>query len=120
MKDHHKVFVFTYCVERTQVVKGEKLVRGERRPITPGGLQSEWRRMRARAEVEDFRFHDYRANCGIRSTRDFWTRSICLRNGTIRNTRFTDCLARSAILNLLAVGQNRKRTNYGPAQPAWA
>jgi hypothetical protein len=40
------------------------------------------------------------ANCGIRSTRDFRTRGICPTIGMIRNTRFIDCLAHSAILNL--------------------
>jgi hypothetical protein len=47
------------------------------------------------------------ANCGTRSTRDFWTRSICLTNGIIRKTRFIDCLGHSAILNRPAVGQDR-------------
>jgi hypothetical protein len=53
------------------------------------------------------------ANCGTRSTRDFWTGGMYLRNGMIRNTRFTDCLGRSAILDLPAAGQGRKHTNYG-------
>jgi hypothetical protein len=53
------------------------------------------------------------ANCGTRLTRDFWTRGISLTNGMIRKTRFTDCLAHSAILNLPAVGQDRKRINCG-------
>ena len=45
------------------------------------------------------------ANCGTRSTRDFWTRGIFQTNGMIRNTRFTDCLAHSAISTCPRLGK---------------
>jgi len=45
------------------------------------------------------------ANCGTQSTRDFLTRGISLTNGMIRNTRFTDCLAHSAISTCPRLGK---------------
>jgi integrase len=89
LRRHHPEFVFTYVVQRTQVVKGEQLVRGERRPITRGGLHSEWRRMRPRAEVVDFRFHDYRHNFGtklLRATGNLKLVQRALNHGDIKST----------------------------------
>jgi integrase len=60
LRGHHPEFVFTYVVQRTQKIKGEQLVKGERHPITKGSLNSRWRRMRKAAGVNDFRFHDFR------------------------------------------------------------
>ncbi len=51
LKGHHAEFVFTY------LRKGKK---AKRRPLTRSGVKTEWRRMRGRAGVEDFRFHDLR------------------------------------------------------------
>jgi hypothetical protein len=45
------------------------------------------------------------ANCGTRLTRDFWTRGISLTNGMIRKTRFTDCLAHSAMSTFPRLGK---------------
>jgi integrase len=55
-KGHHPTHVFTYiCCH-----PGEGRVRGERYPITPDGAKTQWRRLRAKAGVQDFRFHDIR------------------------------------------------------------
>lgn len=52
----HDEYVFTYVCQRPR--KGQ--VRGQRYPITPEGAKSQWRRAKARAKVQNFRFHDIR------------------------------------------------------------
>lgn len=56
MTRDHKTAVFTY-VCRLPLEGQEK---GKRYPITPEGAKSQWRRLKKRAGVEDFRFHDIR------------------------------------------------------------
>ena len=65
LRGHHPVFVFTYMPTRSNI-SDEKLAR---RPITYGGLQSYWQRLRKRAGVEGFRFHDYRHDFGTKLLR---------------------------------------------------
>ncbi len=84
LKGHHPEFVFTYVAARTirarkagdtvartghRKRKGELYVagrsqedrvKGQRYPMTLEGVDSEWRRLRKRAGVQDFRFHDFR------------------------------------------------------------
>lgn len=60
LKDHHKTAVFTYLVKRGG---------GSRQPITVEGFKTEWRRARARAGVENFRFHDTRHTAATRLVR---------------------------------------------------
>jgi len=56
LRDHHPEFVFTYVCERGEHGR----VKGERYPLTYGGVQTEWQRLRKRSGVVDFRFHDLR------------------------------------------------------------
>ncbi|OBQ67790.1 tyrosine-type recombinase/integrase [Mesorhizobium erdmanii] len=53
---HHTEWVFTYVCQRP--VGGK--VKGKRYPITPEGAKSQWRRLKQRSGVADFRFHDIR------------------------------------------------------------
>jgi integrase len=62
------VFVFTYIARRTR--KTQKLIKGQRYPITYSGLKSEWKRHRARSGVEDFRFHDKRHDFATKLLRE--------------------------------------------------
>ena len=39
-------------------------------PLTYSGVQTAWRRLRKRAGVEGFRFHDYRHNLGTKLLRE--------------------------------------------------
>ncbi len=55
-KGHHPEYVFTYVCERP--LPGQ--AKGARYPITPEGAKTQWRRLRTRAKVKDFRFHDIR------------------------------------------------------------
>jgi len=65
LRGHHSEYVFTYIAERTQ----EGRVKGERYPVTVNGLKTTWRRLRKRAGVEGFRFHDYRHDLGTKLLR---------------------------------------------------
>lgn len=56
LKGHHDEWVFTYVCRRTR----DEQVKGKRYPITVATAKVEWRRQRARANVQDFRFHDIR------------------------------------------------------------
>jgi integrase len=58
LQGHHPEFVFTY-VGRD----------GARRPLTREGVKTEWRRLRKRSVVTDFRFHDFRHNLGTKLLR---------------------------------------------------
>lgn len=62
---HHPEFVFTYICQRPQ---GDQ-VRGKRYPITPEGAKSQWRRLRARSGIKEFRFHDLRHDMATRLLR---------------------------------------------------
>src|SRR5262249_22972209 len=56
LRGHHPEFVFTYVCERGEHGR----TRGERYPLTYGGVQTYWRRLRKHSGVVGFRFHDYR------------------------------------------------------------
>jgi integrase len=62
---HHAVWVFTYVAKQT---RGSH-VKGRRYPVTYEGAKTEWRRLRARACVTDFRFHDFRHDLGTKLLR---------------------------------------------------
>jgi integrase len=68
LRGHHPEFVFTYIAARTLKVRG--LVKGQRHPVTYQGVKTAWRRLRADAGVEGFRFHDYRHNLGTKLLRE--------------------------------------------------
>ena len=61
----HEEFVFTYICQRPL---GDQ-VRGERYPITPEGAKTQWRRLRTRSGVKEFRFHDLRHDMATRLLR---------------------------------------------------
>jgi integrase len=66
LRGHHPVFVFTYQAERTR----DGRVKGDRHPLTYSGLKTAWRRLRKRAGVSDFRFHDFRHDFGTKLLRE--------------------------------------------------
>jgi integrase len=66
LKGQHPEYVFTYVCERTR----DDRVKGKRYPITPEGAKTQWRRLRSRAKVEDFRFHDIRHDVATKLLRD--------------------------------------------------
>jgi len=66
LRSHHPEFVFTYVVQRT---RGGR-VQGQRYPLTLEGIKTAWRRLRKRAGVDGFRFHDFRHNVGTKLLRE--------------------------------------------------
>jgi integrase len=66
LEGHHVTHVFTYVAERTR----EGRAKGERYPLTVSGVKTAWRRLRKRAGVEGFRFHDYRHDVGTKLLRE--------------------------------------------------
>jgi integrase len=66
LRGNHPEFVFTYQVQRTR----QGRVKGERRPITYSGVKIVWRRLRKRAGVVDFRFHDFRHDFATKLLRE--------------------------------------------------
>jgi integrase len=67
LQRQHPEFVFTYVA-----VYGNKrlgIVRGQRYRLTLSGVKSRWQRMRTKAGVTDFRFHDYRHDFGTKLLR---------------------------------------------------
>lgn len=65
-KGDHQEFVFTYVAKKTR----DGRVRGERYPITNEGAKTQWRRLRTKAGVENFRFHDIRHDVGTKLLRE--------------------------------------------------
>jgi len=65
LRGHHREAVFTFVASRDR--DGRK--RGQRYPITYGGLKSRWRYLRKVAGMTDFRFHDIRHDVGTKLLR---------------------------------------------------
>jgi integrase len=66
LRGHHPERVFTYVAQRTRAGH----VKGQRYPLTVSGAKSQWRRLRKKAGVENFRFHDIRHDVGTKLLRD--------------------------------------------------
>ncbi len=68
LQGQHPEFVFTYVAMYGNKRLGR--VRGQRYQLTLNGAKSAWQRMRAKAGVKDFRFHDYRHDFGTKLLRE--------------------------------------------------
>jgi len=68
LQGHHQEFVFTYVAVYGN--KRLKRVRGERYCLTISGTKSAWQRLRMKAGVNDFRFHDFRHDLGTKMLRE--------------------------------------------------
>jgi integrase len=65
LRGHDGTHVFTYIARRT---RGGR-VKGQRYPLTRSGIKTAWRRLRKRAGVTGFRFHDFRHDLGTKVLR---------------------------------------------------
>lgn len=66
LRGHHREHVFTYVAMRTRNGR----VKGQRYPVTYSGVKIAWRRLRKRAGMTDFRFHDFRHDVGTKLLRE--------------------------------------------------
>lgn len=107
-RGHHPEYVFTYVCQRN----GPGQRRGERYPITPEGAKTQWRRLRKRANVQDFRFHDIRHDVAtklLRSTGNLKLVQKALNHTDIKTTTKYAAVYDDDVATALAnVGMSRK------------
>ncbi|WP_442872908.1 tyrosine-type recombinase/integrase [Aurantimonas sp. C2-3-R2] len=107
---HHEEFVFTFICQRPR--NGQK--RGRRYPITPEGAKTQWRRLKKRAGVEDFRFHDIRHDVAtklLRSTGNLKLVQKALNHADIKTTtKYAHVLDDELAAALAHVGTSRKKS----------
>jgi integrase len=112
LRGHHETMVFTYIAKRTR--KPQKLVRGERYPITYSGLKSAWKRIRAAANVTDFRFHDFRHDFAtklLRETRNLKLVQKALNHADIKTTtKYAHVVDDEVAAGLDAMQKSRKKS----------
>ena len=68
LQGQHPEYLFTYVAVYGN--KRLKRVRGQRYPLTINGTKSAWLAMRTKANVRDFRFHDFRHDFGTKLLRE--------------------------------------------------
>jgi integrase len=68
LQGHHPEFVFTFVAQRNCPVEGR--IRGQRYPLTARGVGAAWKRLRDRAGVTGFRFHDFRHDFATKLLRE--------------------------------------------------
>jgi integrase len=119
LRGHHETMVFTYVAKRTR--KAQKLIRGERYPVTYNGLKSAWKRIRAAAEVADFRFHDYRHDFAtklLRETKNLKLVQKALNHANIKTTtKYAHVLDDEIAAGIDAMQKSRKKSR-SPARKA--
>jgi integrase len=115
LQGQHPEFVFTYVAVYGN--KRLKRVRGQRYPLTLTGAKSAWQRLRAKAGVKDFRFHDYRHDFGTKLLRETGNLKLvqkALNHKDIKSTmRYAHVLDEDVASAVEAVAKSRKnpRTN---------
>jgi integrase len=121
---HHPEFVFTYVAQRNidKTVKGKRyqLKAGERYPLTYSGVSTAWRRLRKRAGVIDFRFHDFRHDFGtklLRGTGNLRLTQRALNHRSIKSTlRYAHVLDEEVAEALERVQNSRKNSRKEPVR----
>ncbi len=110
LRGHHPEFVFTYVAVRT---RGDR-VRGRRYPLTREGVKTQWRRLRRRAGVKDFRFHDFRHDVGTKLLRETGNLKLvqkALNHANIASTvRYAHVLDSEIAAALEAVSKSRNNS----------
>jgi integrase len=119
LQGQHPEFVFTYVA-----VYGNKRlgrVRGQRYRLTISGTKTAWQRLRAKAGVKDFRFHDYRHDFGTKLLRDSGNLKLVQKamnhsdiKSTIRYAHVLDADVAAAV-ERVAKSRNKPRTKVREA-----
>jgi integrase len=115
LQGQHPEFVFTYVA-----VYGNKrlgLVRGERYPISYNGAKSAWQRIRARAGLIGFRFHDFRHDFGTKLLRDSGNLKLvqkAMNHRDIKSTlRYAHVLDDDVAAAVERLAESRKKSRKG-------
>ena len=110
LRGHHPEFVFTYVCERADHGR----VKGQRYPLTYNGVETFWRRLRLRAGVVGFRFHDYRHDFGTKLLRETGNLRIvqkALNHANIKNTlRYAHVLDSEVAEAMEALAKSRTKS----------
>jgi integrase len=110
LRGHHPDRVFTYVAQQTQGGK----VRGERYPITKGGLNTRWKRTRIAAGLINFRFHDFRHDLATKLLRETGNLKLvqkALNHADIKTTaRYAHVLNEDVAVALNRVQKSRKKS----------
>jgi integrase len=112
LQGQHPEFVFTYVA----IYGNRKLgrVRGQRYPLTYNGTKAAWQRLRAKAGVADFRFHDYRHDFGTKLLRDSGNLKLvqkAMNHADIKSTlRYAHVLDEDVAAAVERVAKSRKKS----------
>jgi integrase len=110
LRGHHAEFVFTYAAQRTR----DGRVQGQRYPLTLEGIKTAWRRLRKRAGVTGFRFHDFRHDFGtklLRQTGNLKLVQRALNHADIATTtRYAHVLDAEVAAAMESVTESRKKS----------
>jgi integrase len=110
LRGHHREQAFTYVAKRTRDGK----VKGERYPLTYSGVKIVWRRLRKRAGVVGFRFHDFRHDVGtklLRQTGNLKLVQKALNHSDIKTTtKYAHVLTDEVAAALEQLQQSRKKS----------
>jgi integrase len=112
LQGQHPEFVFTYVAMYGNQRLGR--VRGQRYPLTLSGTKTAWQRLRTKAGVTDFRFHDYRHDFGTKLLRDTGNLKLvqrALNHADIKSTlRYAHVLDEDIATAVEGVAQSRKKS----------
>jgi integrase len=113
LRGDHSEFVFTYVAQRAR----DGRVQGERYPITLNGLKTQWKRLRKRAGVTGFRFHDYRHDFAtklLRQTGNLKLVSRALNHADLKSTMRYAHVSREDIRDALEQRARQKSPQKSP------
>jgi len=112
LRGDHETMVFTYVAKRTR--RTEKLVKGQRYPITYSGLKTAWKRIRSAAGVTDFRFHDFRHDFAtklLRETKNLKLVQKALNHADIKTTtKYAHVVDDEVAAGIEAMQNSRKKS----------
>jgi integrase len=116
LRGHHSEHVFTYEVQRTRNGRNK----GERHPLTYSGVKTTWRRLRKRAGVVGFRFHDFRHDVGsklLRKTGNLKLVQRALNHADLKTTtRYAHVLDQEVADAMESLARDRRSPNKPPSK----
>jgi integrase len=117
LQGHHPEFVFTYVCQRHGAGPHAGRIKGQRYPLTYQGVLTYWERLRKRAGVTGFRFHDFRHDFAtklLRESRDVRLVQKALNHRDINTTlRYAHVLDSDVAEAMERAAQSRNRSRSG-------